>query len=194
MSDPKLSAAAACHLLLISGSLRAGSTNAAVLATAQRVLPANVTAAVYGGLAQLPAFNPDDELRALPPSAAELRAALASSDAVLFSTPEYAGSLPGAFKNLLDWTVGDGLHRKPVGYVNASAHAGGAESAHQMLRTVLGYVNADLVEAACVRAPVRRDAIDAAGVITDAAAVSVIREGVEALVEHVRRGRGEGAP
>jgi NAD(P)H-dependent FMN reductase len=39
------------------------------------------------------------------PAVVELRAAIAASDAVLFSTPEYAGALPGSFKDLLDWTV-----------------------------------------------------------------------------------------
>ena len=35
-----------------------------------------------------------------------LRSAIAECDAVVFCTPEYAGTLPGCFKNLLDWTVG----------------------------------------------------------------------------------------
>ena len=51
--------------------------------------------------------------------------------------------------------------------MNASAHAGGAEHAHAALRTVLGYVNADIVEAACTRAYVRRDAIGSDGTVQD---------------------------
>jgi len=45
----------------------------------------------------------------------KLRRQIAASDAVLFCTPEYAGALPGRFKNLLDWTVGGGeIYGKPV--------------------------------------------------------------------------------
>lgn len=173
-----------CHILLIGGSLRAGSTNAAVLKTAESLLPAGATAQVYTGVGELPHFNPDDDGDSLPPSAAGLRAALRRADAVLFSTPEYAGSLPGSFKNLLDWTVGEGLYDKPIGFINASAH-GAAMGAHATLRVVLGYVNADLVEDACVQIPVRRDAVGADGVIGDPEVRRAIAAVLSALVRHV---------
>jgi NAD(P)H-dependent FMN reductase len=117
---------------------------------------------------------------------ADLRQQLAAADAVLFSTPEYAGALPGSFKNLLDWTVGEGLHKKPVGYLNVSPYASGAERSYDMLRVVLGYVNADLVEAACLRAPVRRDAVAEDQSVTDPNTRELIRTAVHALVDHVR--------
>lgn len=97
---------AAAHLLLVSGSTRAASTDTAVLRTAQALAPAGVTAALYDALADLPAFNPDDDHEPLNPTVAGLRGQLAMADAVLFCTPEYAGALPGSFKNLLDWAVG----------------------------------------------------------------------------------------
>jgi NAD(P)H-dependent FMN reductase len=103
----------------------------------------------------------------------------------MFCTPEYAGGLPGSFKNLLDWSVGEGLHAKPVGWINASAHAGGAEHAHSALRTVLGYVNADIVEAACTRAQVRRDIIGSDGIVTEPIARAAIRVAVHALIARV---------
>jgi NAD(P)H-dependent FMN reductase len=173
-----------CSILLIGGSLRTGSTNTAVLDTAASLAPSGVTARVYRGLAELPHFNPDDDREPLPPSAARLRALLAEADAVLFSTPEYAGSLPGSFKNLLDWTVGAGLYEKPVGFINASAH-GGAKGAHDMLRVVLGYVSADLVEEACVQLPVRRDDVGTDGVITDSELRAAIAATLAALVKRV---------
>lgn len=172
-------------ILLISGSLRAGSTNGATLSTAAAVAPAGAKAVLYDGLGELPHFNPDVEQGVLPESVVELRAQLRSADAVLFSTPEYAGGLPGSFKNLLDWSVGDGLHEKPVGWINSSAHAGGAEHAHAMLRIVLGYVNADIVEAACARAHVRRDSIGADGTVNDPSAREAIAAAMRALVERV---------
>jgi NAD(P)H-dependent FMN reductase len=172
-------------ILLINGSLRAGSTNGAALSTAAAVAPAGCKAALYEGLGELPHFNPDVEQGVLPAPVADLRAQLRAADAVLFSTPEYAGGLPGSFKNLLDWSVGEGLHAKPVGFINSSAHAGGAAHAHAQLRTVLGYVNADVVEGACARACVRRDAIGEDGTVSDPEARAAIAAAMRALVERV---------
>ena len=54
--------------------------------------------------------------------AADLRQEIAAADAVLFCTPEYAGTLPGSFKNLLDWTVGGGeIYGKPAVWINPAA-------------------------------------------------------------------------
>jgi chromate reductase len=174
-----------CKILLIAGSLRSGSSNAAALRTAAALLPEGAEASFYDGLGDLPHFNPDVEQGVLPPQVADLRAQLRAADAVLFSTPEYAGALPGSFKNLLDWTVGEGLYQKPVGYLNPSPHEDGAARSYDMLRVVLGYVNADVVEAACVRAPVRRDRVAADGQVTDASTRDVIAAAVRALVQHV---------
>lgn len=173
------------RILLISGSLRDASSNTAALETAQAVTPQGTRAVLYERLGDLPHFNPDAELAAPPEPVTQLRAELAAADAVLFSTPEYAGALPGSFKNLLDWTVGEGLYQKPVGWLNVSPHAGGAERTYDMLRIVLGYVNADLVEAACVRTPVRRDAVGRDGLVHDPAVREQIRTAVCALIEHV---------
>jgi chromate reductase, NAD(P)H dehydrogenase (quinone) len=79
-----------CRLLFISGSLRSGSTNAAVLRTACTLAPPGASTSVYAELAELPHFNPDDEINSLPAAVATLRAALAIADVVLFSTPDTA--------------------------------------------------------------------------------------------------------
>jgi len=108
---------------LVSGSLRAGSTNTAVLETARMLTPQRVKAVLYRGMGGLPHFNPDDdrEGETVHGAVAELREQVESADALLICTPEYAGALPGALKNLLEWTVGDaGTYRKPVAWINAS--------------------------------------------------------------------------
>lgn len=184
LTDPK------CKVLLISGSLRAGSSNGAALVTLQAMAPPDVQVTIYEGLDALPHFNPDLEQTALPDAVRALRAQLNASDAVLFSTPEYAGALPGSFKNLLDWSVGEGLHAKPVGHINVSPYEGGAQHAYSSLRTVLGYLNTDLVETACVRAPVRRDGMDAQGLVTDAHARQTMLAALQALVARVRSRAG----
>ena len=160
------------RVLLISGSLRAASTNSAVLRTAQAVAPVGVATELYEGMASLPHFNPDDDAEgmAVHSAVAELRAAIHAADALLVSTPEYAGALPGSFKNLLEWTVGDAsTYRKPIAWVNTAGPAAptGAADAHDSLRKVLGYVHAEIVEDACTRIPVARNAIGADGLIAD---------------------------
>jgi len=140
-------------VLLICGSVRTGSTNAAALVTAAAVAPDGITTIRYPGLHALPHFNPDLDRDPLPAPVAELRAAIAQADALLFSTPEYAGALPGALKNLLEWTVG-GVETsdKPAGWLNV-APPGRGEAAHAELATVLRYTGARVVEGACVRVP-----------------------------------------
>jgi len=138
----------------LCGSLRRGSVNAAVLETTRQIAPSGLTVTLYDGMRGLPAFDPDDDREPLPPSVAVLRRSIAEADAVLVCTPEYAGALPGAFKNLLDWTVGaPDMERMPVAWINASGTAAptaGAD-AHDSLRKVLGYLNAAIVEETCVR-------------------------------------------
>lgn len=182
-----------CSILLIGGSLRANSVNTAVLQTARTLIPANAEAGIYAGLSGLPHFNPDLDRDPLLQAVGRLRAELRRADAVLFSTPEYAGSLPGSFKNLLDWTIGgvDGsLYRVPVGWVNPAAH-GRAKGAYDALHTVLTMAGADIWPPACIAAPVPRDAIGADGLIADAAITDVIRGAVKALVDRIAERRRE---
>jgi chromate reductase, NAD(P)H dehydrogenase (quinone) len=112
------------RILLVSGSSRGGSTNAAVLRTAAAVAGEGVQTVIYPGIGELPLFNPDDDRQGVPvdPRVAEMRREVEASDAVLFCTPEYAGALPAALKNLLEGTIGDaGTYRKPVAWINAAA-------------------------------------------------------------------------
>jgi chromate reductase len=142
-------------VLLVSGSTRAASSNSALLRTAAAVAPSGVRPVLYTGLADLPHFNPDDDREPLPPAVGELRAAIARADAVLFCTPEYADTLSGSLKNLLDWTVGGTeMSAKRVAWVNAAADGRRGAGARATLATVLGYVQAAVVEDACRHVPV----------------------------------------
>jgi NAD(P)H-dependent FMN reductase len=177
---------------LISGSLRRGSTNSALLDTVRAVAPDHLQVVVYHGLGELPHFNPDDDVEALHPAVAALRTQIATADAVVFSTPEYAGALPGTFKNLLDWTVGGGeIYQKPVAFLNASGSLTGAAKAHDSLRIVLGYVGSILVEGACAHIPVPRDAIGTDGLIGDPAVRNQIVDALAALAAHLNQSQAE---
>jgi len=175
------------------GQSSRGSTNTALLRTARLVAPGDVVATRYESLHLLPHFNPDDDTAPLPAPVVDLRARIAGSDAVLFSTPEYAGALPGSFKNLLDWTVGGiELYRKPVAWVNASASPTNAADAHESLRKVLGFVGSDLVEAACVHIPVPRSTIGPDGLVEDRPIRTQVAAVLRTVADHVAQ-RGDDA-
>jgi chromate reductase len=167
------------RILLITGSTREGSTNGAALRAAGVALEAEgVTAVLYGGLADLPAFNPDDDHEPLPPGVAALRGEIARADGILFCTPEYAGALPGTFKNLLDWTVGGGeMDGRPVAWINVAAEGRGDE-AQRSLATVVGYLGAAVTEPAGRRVVVPRAAVGPDGAIHDAGVRAAIADAV----------------
>ena len=94
-----------------------------------------------------------------------MRRCIRDADAVLFCTPEYAGTLPGSFKNLLDWTVGGTeMTDKPVAWINVAA-PGRGRGAVDTLETVLGYVGARVIRPACLEISVGRAAVDSDGAI-----------------------------
>jgi NAD(P)H-dependent FMN reductase len=172
-------------ILLISGSTRQGSGNTAALRTVQAVAPDGITAELYDGLTALPAFSPDEDERP-PGPAADLRARIAAAGALLFCTPEYAGTLPGSLKNLLDWTVGGGeIYGKPVGWINV-AMGGRGTGATEHLALVLRYVGAVAVEPARVRVPVPREAVGPDGLIADPAIRAALSAALAALAEAAR--------
>lgn len=176
------------HVLLLSGSTRLGSTNTAVLRTAPAVAPAGVATSLYRGMADLPAFNPDDDHGPLPTAVGELRQQLTGADALLVCTPEYAGALPGAFKNLLDWTVGDpAMSHMAVGWLNVASIAAptGGGGAHAELATVLGYLGADVVQDACVRLPMSRQDVGEDGLVSNPAIRGRLHTALRALADHV---------
>ncbi|TWT22466.1 NAD(P)H-dependent oxidoreductase [Luteimonas marina] len=91
------------RLLGISGSLRAGSFNTALLRAAARDLPDGVALEV-ATLHGIPLYDGDAEAASGIPGAVEaLKAKLRAADGVLLATPEYNNGIPGVFKNAIDW-------------------------------------------------------------------------------------------
>ncbi|HEX6088325.1 MAG TPA: NADPH-dependent FMN reductase [Thermoanaerobaculia bacterium] len=168
----------AVKIVGISGSLRARSSNAALLRAAARIVPVTI----YEGLATLPPFNPDlDEEGATPPPAvAELRRLLFEADAVLISSPEYAHGVPGVLKNMLDWLVSAGaLEGKRVALLNASP-AGGTYAQASLLET-LRTMNWNVVAEASRIEPFVTRRI--AGELTEEKALAELRAALAALVQ-----------
>lgn len=126
------------ELLAISGSLRAASTNSALLASVARNAPPGCRVSIYDGLGLLPIFNPDDEGERTPREAARLIDAVTSADGIIVSCPEYAHGVPGGMKNALDWLVSrDAAVGKPAMLVHASARSLYARAAlAEIMRTM----------------------------------------------------------
>jgi chromate reductase len=138
------------RVLGISGSLRTGSHNTALLRAAADVLPPEAELVVFDGLREVPPF--DQDLEADPePAVVALRDAIAGADAVLISTPEYNHSIPGVLKNALDWasrpTHTNVLVGKPVAVVGASTGLFGAVWAQAETRKVLTAIGANVLDA-----------------------------------------------
>jgi chromate reductase len=132
-------------ILAIAGSLRATSSNAALLRAALAVAPADTELLVYEGLGGLPHFSPDLDVEPAPETVAALRAQIGAVDALAISSPEYAHGMPGSLKNALDWLV-SALEPidKPVLLISASP--GGAAHAHAQLLEVLRTMSMRVVD------------------------------------------------
>jgi chromate reductase len=139
------------RVLGISGSLRADSHNTRLLRAAAEQLPSGTELVIYdaAALKAIPPYDEDDEHD--PTDAVRtLRETIAQADAVLFSTPEYNGSIPGQLKNALDWVsrpvATNVLRGKPVAVVGASTGLFGAVWAQAELRKVLQTIGATVVD------------------------------------------------
>ncbi|MEO7456514.1 MAG: NAD(P)H-dependent oxidoreductase [Gemmatimonadaceae bacterium] len=136
----------------MSGSLRARSSNSAILRIASRMAPEGMVVEIFAGLDRLPFFNPDNDRElddpTLPATVKRMRAALASADALVISSPEYAHGVSGMMKNALDWLVGGPeMVEKRVAVFNTSPHA---THAHSALLETLRTMSAHVVDEACV--------------------------------------------
>ncbi len=138
------------RVLGLSGSLRRGSHNRALLRAAAATLPPDVELVAWDRLAELPAYDEDLDAAPAPEPVRALRAAIAGADALLIATPEYNASLPGALKNALDWAsrpyATNPLRGKPVAVIGASTGLFGAVWAQAEARKVLKAIGAHVLE------------------------------------------------
>jgi NAD(P)H-dependent FMN reductase len=146
------------RILTLCGSLRARSSNRAVLNAFARLVPAGVRLDHFDRLGSLPHFNPDADTEPLPPEVSSLRSLVAHADVLVLSTPEYVHALPGSFKNALDWLVSDPTFAgKPVAILQV---ARGSSWALDSLREVLATMSARIIEPAVVMLPLGGSQID----------------------------------
>ena len=136
------------RVLVIAGSLRAGSYNAALARAARTLAPEGMELELYEGLGDIPPYDQDVDQDGIetPPAVADLRSRIAGADALLVVTPEYNGSVPGGLKNAIDWASarhrGSWLRNKTVAIAGASTGNYGAIWALQDVRRILGICGA----------------------------------------------------
>ncbi|HWD89146.1 MAG TPA: NADPH-dependent FMN reductase [Mucilaginibacter sp.] len=168
------------NIFAISGSLRAGSSNHAILRYLGGLMPANINYNIYDGLANIPAFDPGLDNNDPPAAVSDLRDKVAQADAIIICTPEYAYGVPGALKNALDWTVSSGsLSGKPTALITAST---GGENVHEAMIKILGALDAKLAQETILLIPFVRTKIDANGNIIDNETVERLQNVLKSLL------------
>jgi len=168
----------------ISGSLRKGSSNTAVLRAAARLAPPGVEVVLFDGIAGLPYFNPDLDGAEVPAAVTAFRTVIGSADGVLISSPEYARGVAGVMKNALDWLVASlEFPDKPVALINTSPRATHALAA---LRLTLETMSARIVDEACVTLPLLGTASGEDDVVGSNELAEPLREAMERFAAAVR--------
>jgi chromate reductase, NAD(P)H dehydrogenase (quinone) len=172
-------------LLAVSGSLRRDSHNTLLLRAVAELLGPDHTLELWDGLREVPPSDQDADLEPAPGAVAELRATVASADAVLFATPEYNSSIPGALKNALDWAsrpiATNAFRGKPVAVIGSSIGMFGAVWAQADLRKVLAAMGARVAEVE-VAVGHAHEKFDDAGVLVDEGVREQLSDAVATLV------------
>jgi len=96
-------------------------------------------------IGNLPLYSQDYDAD-FPPAGRELKAAIEASDGILFVSPEYNRSIPGALKNAIDWGSrpwgSNSFARKPTGIIGASPGGIGTAVMQSSMRSVLSFLDA----------------------------------------------------
>ncbi len=176
------------HVLAISGSLRAASHNTALLQAAAALAPEGVEVELYHGLDLLAPYNEDHDTADPPAEVARLRREIAGADAVLISTPEYNGTVPGQLKHAIDWASrpygqASSLWGKPTAVIGASVTDYGALWAQDHVRKALGIAGARVLD---TELPVGKaqNRFGPDGELNDPETAERLSEIVAGLVEH----------
>jgi chromate reductase len=171
------------------GSLSSTSINRILSRALIRIAPAELRFTEIP-IGNLPLYSPDHDAD-YPPEARELKEAIAGSDAVLFVTPEYNRSIPGALKNAIDWASRpwgqNSFHHIPAGVIGASIGAIGTAVAQQSLRGVLSFCNARQLTSPEAYIRYSPEVFRDDGEVLDDGMASVLKDYMEEFRDHLVR-------
>ena len=173
----------------LSGSLRKESYNTMLLKNASRFLPDDISFTL-AEIANIPFYNEDLESD-LPKSLTEFVELCSTADAVLISTPEYNGQIPGVLKNALDWVSIASLHKplalKPIAIMGASTGLVGTARAQMNLRNLLFALNMDPVNRPEIRLAQANFKFNGDGILTDEKDLQMLEQLMTNFVVKVRK-------
>jgi chromate reductase len=174
---------------IIIGSLARESINRKLAGALPGLAPPNLEFAEIA-IRDLPLYSYDYD-GDFPPVARAFKSAIAAADAVLFVTPEYNRSIPGALKNAIDWAsrpVGtNAFAHKPCAIIGTSTGAIRTAVAQQHLRGILAACDCPQMMAPEAYIPFTPDLITADGAITVAATADFLRTFMTAFATFVER-------
>jgi chromate reductase len=157
----------------ISGALRKGSFNTALLLAAIELAPAELRIEL-ASIRDIPLYDGDVEAESgVPAPVAALKDRIAAADGLLMVTPEYNGSLPGVFKNAIDWLSRPGrdiprvFGGKPAGLIGATPGGGGTRLAQTAWLPVLRQLGVVPWFGRVIYLAHAEQAFDASGKLTD---------------------------
>lgn len=180
--------AAPTRIVAISGSLRAASSNSALLRVAARLAPTDMRVELFNGIAGLPHFSPDLDDNA-PAAVIDFRKCIDAADGLIIASPEYAHGVPGAMKNALDWLVGGSeIVNKPIALINAAPRA---THAYAALTEILTVMSARLIAGACITLPQAIHKLDEPAISDCSAIADALREAIAALAAAIDVSRNQ---
>jgi chromate reductase len=171
------------------GSLSSTSINRVLSKALIRVAPEDLEF-VEIPIRDLPLYSPDYDAD-YPPPARALKEALASVDAVLFVTPEYNRSIPGALKNAIDWASRpwgtNSFDHIPAAVIGASMGSIGTAVGQQSLRAVLSFCNARQMTAPEAYIQFKPGLFEDDGTVTDPSTEEFLRVFMAEFRDHLVR-------
>jgi NAD(P)H-dependent FMN reductase len=170
-------------ILAVSGSLRAKSSNSAILQALLKLAADGIDIEIYHGLGNLPHFNPDIDSQEILVPVLDWRSQIQNADGVIFCTPEYAHGVPGVLKNALDWIVSSGeFMHKPTAVISASPTPDGGAKANASLVQTLRVMMAEITEDTILCIPAVSAKLNHGNKLTDPLTEMALKSVVNALV------------